>query len=332
MHKIYLVFYSLLILSLTACSLEKEKNAGSGEESDNSRIKKFGYEVLSDKETPGLKITNVNFDTLALHKDTKGLLVSFNVIASSKAFDSISKLGFNSLFIDLTGKSDESKTYSHRNEVFKASDKKKFMHTHKECFISSATDRNLEISFPYRLLEMSEGDHELTVNIEVFPAKFEDDTSALLVKMLNSISPAPMTSLSMKLKVKAPKLYKASFTVHQFKLNTKVVKAEKFDFAVGGSGLPDLFWEVYCGNDYIYYSPVIKNKITYNKSYSSPEFYCTKEDILNLAVVDYDNGPFNTQDDIIEKYTKKLAAIPANRIDTLKYGNLEYLVMETKVE
>jgi hypothetical protein len=115
-------------------------------------------------------------------------------------------------------------------------------------------------------------------------------------------------------------------------LNTKVVKPEKFDFAMGGSGLPDLFWEVYCGNDYIYYSPVIKNKVTYNKSYSCPAFYCTKEDIINLAIVDYDNGPFNTQDDIIEKYTRKLAAIPTNRRDTLKYGNLEYMVLETKIE
>lgn len=323
----------LLIVALgSGCGSGTEKKTATEKETLQSRIKNIEYEIVSEKGTEGLKITNINFDTLSLHNDAKGLLVTFTIQASSKAFDSVVFKGYNSYFIDLKCQSDEGKEYSHRTEIFKSSDKKKFLHTHKECFISHATDRHLEVSFPYRVLEMKEGDHELIIHIEAFPAKFKEDSTSLEVKVLEHISKDPKTSISMKIKVKAPKLYKTAFTVHKFKLNTKVMDPKKFDFAVGGSGYPDLFWEVYCGNDYIYYSPIEKNKLEYNTKYSSPSFYCTKDDIINLAVVDYDNGPFNTQDDIIERWMGRIQTLPVGRIDTLQVGNLEYLILETFVE
>lgn len=328
-----IIFFLLLLLnvSILGSSCEKEKKTVTEQETLESRIKNLEYEILAEKGSEGLKITNITYDTLELYNDTKGLQLTFNIEASAKAFDSVAFKGFNSYFIDLTCLADNGKTYSHRNEVFKDEKKKKYLHKHKECFISHPTDRSLKISFPYRMLQMQEGEQTMTVNIEAFPAKFEDDSSSLDYKLLNRISKDAKTSISMKIKVKAPKLYKASFTVHKFKLNTKVVDPSKYDFAMGGSGYPDLFWEVFCGNDYIYYSPVIKNKIEYNKKYSSPSFFCTKDDIINLAVVDYDNGPFNTQDDIIEKWQGKIDDLK-NLKDTLQMGNLEYFVFETKIE
>jgi hypothetical protein len=321
----------LLAISILTISCEKDKKTVSEQETLQSRIKNIEYEIISEKDSDGLKITNISYDTLDLYNDTKGLQLTFNIEASAKAFDSVAFKGFNSYFIDLTCLSDNGKSYSHRNEIFKDQEKKRYLHSHRDCFISHPTDRSLKISFPYRMLQLNEGDQTMTVNIEAFPAKFEDDSTSLDYKLLHKISNDPKTSISMKIKVKAPKLYKASFTVHKFKLDTKVVKPEKFDFAMGGSGYPDLFWEVYCGNEYIYYSPVIKNKIEYNKKYSSSTFYCTKEDIINLAVVDYDNGPFNTQDDIIEKWQGKIEELKSGK-DTLKMGNLEYFVFETNIE
>jgi hypothetical protein len=331
MIKMKFLLATILAISIFSISCKKDKKTVSEQETLNTRIKNIEYEIISEKGSEGLKITNISYDTLELYNDTKGLQLSFNIEASAKAFDSVAFKGFNSYFIDLTCLSDQGKTYSHRNEIFKDEKKKRYLHTHKECFISHPTDRSLKISFPYRMLQLQEGEQIMTINIEAFPANFEDDSSSLDYKLLNKISNEARASISMKIKVKAPKLYKASFTVHKFKLNTKVVKPEKFDFAMGGSGYPDLFWEVYCGNDYIYYSPVIKNKIEYNKKYSSSTFFCTKDDIINLAVVDYDNGPFNTQDDIIEKWHGKIEELKSGK-DTLQMGNLEYFVFETNIE
>lgn len=323
---------SCLILGyLAACTPEKDKQSSSAD-TEPGKVKKYEHEVLSEKSGAGIKITNIGFDTSAIDRDTRGVIVTFNLEVTRQAFDSSVLNGYNAYFVDLTCLPGDGKTFVHRKEVFKAADKKKFMHRDKEFFISSPANRSLEITIPYRVLEMKEGSHELTLNIEAFPAKFVNDSSSLHVKILNNISPEASASLSVKIKVNAPKLYKASFTVHRFKLNTKVVKPEKYDFAVGGSGLPDLFWEVYCGNDYLYYSPVAKNKTEYKKKYSSPVFYCTKDDVINLAVVDYDNGPFNTQDDVIEKWNGKISSFPSGKIDTLQFGNLEYFVFETKVE
>ncbi|MBX9850123.1 MAG: hypothetical protein K2X86_00020 [Cytophagaceae bacterium] len=328
------LFVSLFFIALINlhCSSDKDPVSNQEKKRIQSSARNIEYEIVSEKGANGIKITNIRFDTASLHNETKGILVTFTIEASGKAFDSIGLQGFNSYFIDLTCTPQAGKSYCHRNEVFKAADKKKFLHINRDCFISQPTSRTLEVSFPYRLMDMSQGDHEMMVDINAYPAKFQNDSTDLGIKMLDNISPNAQTSISVKIKVRAPKLFKATVTVHSLKLNTKAVKPEKYDFAMGGSGYPDLFWEVYCGNDYIYYSPVIKNKIEYPNKYSSPVFYCTQDDIINLAVVDYDNGPFNTQDDIIEKWTIRASNLKPNKIDTLHFGNLEYMVVETTLE
>jgi hypothetical protein len=323
----YLLFIPLLI----SCSAEKPAGE-SAEEKTLNHIQNVQYELISQKGLQEIKITDIDFDTASLHNDTKGILVSFRIQASEKAIKDNYSKGFNSYFIDITCQTDKGERYSHRDEIFKSSEKKKWVRTNKDFFISHATDRTLEMSFPYRMLKMEEGGNDILIDIEVYPAKFIDDTSAAEFKVLDRVSAQPEASTRVKLKVKAPKLYKATIQVNKFKMNTTVCNPAKFDFAVTGSGHPDLFWEVYCGNDYMYYSPVAKNQTQYDKKYFTQQFFCTKEDLLHIAVVDYDNGPFNTQDDIIETWKGKITDLSTSRPDTFNFGNLEYLIVETKVE
>jgi hypothetical protein len=325
------LFSIILVLALFNCSGDKDKKTVSQEETLKERIKGLSFEIISENKMPGLSIKDLYLDTTYLQHDVKGLMLTFNVEVKHQAMDSIARKGYNAYFIDVTCTAD-GKTYSHRGELFKPQDKKKFIHKNRDCFIAHSTNRRMEVSFPYRLMELNEGEKELTVNIEAYSAKFDDDSSGLNMKHLEGICPRPDGSMSIKLKVKAPRLYKAAVTVHKARINTSVVNPNKYDFAMGGQGLPDLFWEVYLGNDYLYYSPVMKNKIEYNKKYSSPFFYCTAEDIIHIALVDYDNGPFNRQDDVIEKWSVRTNKINKNKIDTLRFGNLEYMVVEMKVE
>jgi len=152
------------------------------------------------------------------------------------------------------------------------------------------------------------------------------------MKMLQKISPDPKGKLHLKTSVEAPKLFKASLTVVKTKVNTRLADPGKFDVAGRGKGYPDMFWEVHCGNEYLYNSPVEKNKIEYLKKYSSPTFYFSDKDVVSLGVVDYDNGPFNTQDDVIGNWKFHVRDLKNNSVDTLVLDKLEYLIVQAQVE
>jgi len=300
--------------------------------SNGDTMPSITYSILSSDTITGFKISNLQLDTVKNIEGTHGITLSFDVATRPEIFESLKKDHFSSLFVDINCQTPEGKQFLYRDELFKSPEKKKFIHINRECFISEPTVRHLEVGIPFRQLEMHEGAKELIVTIEAFPAKFMEDSSSLNMKMLKGISNQSIGHTKLKFQIHAPELYKTSITVLKAKINTQLKKAEKYDVALTGTGYPDLFWEVYCGNDYIYNSPIEKNKSEYVKQYTSPVLYCCLNDQINLGLIDYDNGPFNTQDDIVGLYKFKPSEIKSSRTDTLKFGKVEYMLIQSKLE
>ncbi|HEY8400760.1 MAG TPA: hypothetical protein VIK89_05830, partial [Cytophagaceae bacterium] len=198
-------------------------------------------------------------------------------------------------------------------------------------FIFSAKDsRTLTANIPIRSLELDQGNHSLDLEIIALPIRFQQDTSFNRVRKIAFISDKPVASIEGTISIVTPQLHKVALTVHSLAINKDVVDIHKFDFALGGSGLPDLFWNVHCGTDFIYNCPVQKNAITLKKAYTSTPFLCSDEDWITIGIYDFDNGPFNVQDDVVEVWKSRISDFKLNQIDTLSFGNLSHIVLQLK--
>jgi hypothetical protein len=321
----------LLFSILTACNNSGESKKPLTEDvSLASRYQKLKYEILSTDSANGISISDLSFDTATIFNNTKGIKVIFNIEVSKGVLEDIRKKGFSAFFFNLKCEPDQGHQYSSYNEITKEKKKEARINTDNECFVSHQTKRGIEIILPYRLLEMQSGTHDLNISIDAFPARFKEDTLSYATKILDYVSSEAYTSLKARVKIFAPKLYKVIIEVKKFKLNTDVVDPTKFDFSVGGTGYPDLYWDVYCGEDFLYYSPVMKNSLSYNNKEATNPFYCTKEDLIKINFADYDSGPFNSQPDVIDSWKGLISDLPS-REDSIKLPNLKYLIVQTKI-
>jgi hypothetical protein len=321
----------LLFSLLATCNNPREKEKTLSEDNSlASRYQKLKYEIISTDSAKGITISDLSFDTATLFNNTKGIKVIFNIMVSKGVLEAIRKKGFTAFFFNLNCEPDQGNNYSIYNEIIKEKSKEKRINTDNECFVSHQTKRGIEIILPYRLLEMQSGTHDLNIFIDAFPARFKEDTLSYATKLLDFVSAEAYTSLKARVRIFAPKLYKAVIEVKKFKLNTDIVDPTKFDFSVGGTGYPDLYWDVCCGEDFLYYSPVIKNSVTYNNKQSTNTFYCTKEDLIKINFADYDSGPFNSQPDIIDTWKGSISDLPSIP-DTVKLPKLKYLILQTKI-
>jgi hypothetical protein len=294
-----------------------------------SRIGRIKYEIISESKGNGVQIKDLSFDTTELFKESKSIKVIFNIEVAKEALKNIQGKGYTSFYFNLQCRPDKGKAYSQADEY--ADKKNKNIGPDKICFVSQQTEKTIDAVIPYRFLEMKGGSHDLLFTISAYPAKFKKDTVESSNKILDYISNEPYTAIEARIRIVAPKLYKVVIEVEKFKLNTKVVDPTKFDFSMGGTGYPDLFWDLYCGEDFLYYSPVIKNSILYNKKTGSNPFYCTQDDIIKITVADYDNGPFNKQHDIIAIWKGKISELHNGKTDSLKLEPLEYMLLQTKI-
>jgi predicted phosphatase len=322
-------FLFLLSFSLLFSCGESEKKTKSEQATLVSRINRIQYEIISESKGNGVQIKNLSFDTTELFKESKAIKVIFNIEVAKEALKNIQGKGYTSFYFNLQCNPDKGKTYSQLNEY--TDEKNKRIGPDKICFVFQQTEKTIEAVIPYRFLEMEGGSHDLLFTISAYPAKFKNDTVESSNRILDYISNEPYANTEAKIRIVAPKLYKVVIEMEKFELNTKVVDPSKYDFSVGGTGYPDLFWDLFCGEDFLYYSPVIKNSILYNKKTSSNPFYCTQDDIIKITVADYDNGPFNKQHDIIGIWKGKISDLHPDKTDSLKIETLEYMLLKTKI-
>jgi hypothetical protein len=323
--------YFLFILTfplLFSCG-ETERETKSEQATLVSRISRIQYDIISESKGNGVEIKDLSFDTTGSFKESKSIKVIFNIEVAKEALKNIQDKGYTSFYFNLQCKPDQGKAYSQADEYI--DEKNKRVGPDKICFVSQQTEQTIEAVIPYRFLEMAGGTHDLSFTISAYPAKFKNDTVEGSSKLLEHISTESYTAIEAKIRIVAPRLYNVLIEVERFKLDTKKVDPTKYDFSVGGTGYPDLYWDLYCGEDFLYYSPVIKNTILYNKRTGSNAFYCTEDDIIKISVTDYDNGPFNKQHDIIATWKGKISDLRNVKTDSLKLANLEYMLVQTKI-
>jgi hypothetical protein len=319
----------MLTFSLLFSCGEAERKTKSEEATLVARIGRIQYDIISESKGNGVGIKDLSFDTSGFFKESKSIKVIFNIEVANDALKSIQDKGYTSFYFNLQCTPDQGKTYSQADEYNE--DKNKRVGPDKICFVSQQTEKTIEAVIPYRFLEMAGGTHDLSFTISAYPAKFKNDTVVGSSKILDYISKEAYTAIEAKIRIVAPRLYNVLIEVEKFKLDTKKVDPTKYDFSVGGTGYPDLYWDLYCGEDFLYYSPVIKNTIVYNKKTASNPFYCTEDDIIKISVTDYDNGPFNKQHDIIASWKGKISNLHHGKTDSLKLDNLEYILVKTKI-
>lgn len=304
------------------------KEASHHESNDNqlpAQLKYTGIKYTSiDSLENGLNFNILSLDTVTNEKSNV-IEVDFKTYSSNQFWNELKKQGIDALYISLSC----SGVKSFKSPINYYSEK--FLSLHDEFLLVKDGTRNLNYSIPVRSLELTKGTHQLDLVIEAIPVHFKQDSLKSDLREVDHFSHKPVASKKIKFQINAPELINTSIEVLKFKLNTNVCDPSKFDYAFGGTGFPDLFWDIQCGDDYIYHSPEIKNVIQYTKPFQSIFFLCAPDDKITIRAVDFDKGPFNTQHDVIETWSGKINEISIDQPDTFAFGNLEYLIVQRKL-
>jgi hypothetical protein len=246
----------------------------------------------------GIRIKNFTADT-AVNKKEEGISVQFNVELDKKLIDQLHTDGFDALIIDISCKGNEGKSFSYL-ETYLPKLSGMIVYPDKHVVFSNESRRSLKIEIPFRKLELSPGIKPVDISLLVYPISFDKDSSRIETKHINRIATKALITQNYTATILAPALQLNTITVNSIKINTTQKAAGSYDFALGGTGFPDPYWQLWCGEELLYYSPFEKNTLTTKKSATSRSFYTCEKDVLSLRFLDYDKGPFNT-DDLIEE-------------------------------
>ena len=246
----------------------------------------------------GIRIKNFTADT-AVNKKEEAISVQFNVELDKKLIDQLHTDGFDAVIIDISCKGNEGKSFSYL-ETYLPKLSGMIVYPDKHVVFSNESKRSLKIEIPFRKLELQPGLKPVTISLLVYPISFDKDSSRIETKHINRIATKTLITQNYTSTIQAPELQLNTITINSIKINTSKKAAGSYDFALGGTGFPDPYWQLWCGEELLYYSPFEKNTLTTKEPATSRSFYTCKKDVLSLHFLDYDKGPFNT-DDLIEK-------------------------------
>ncbi|MFN3403610.1 MAG: hypothetical protein ACK40G_05895 [Cytophagaceae bacterium] len=317
------IFWQLLI----SCS--SQKNETSESTTTDALIEPVVVKGLMFEErsqiASGIEFTEFVIDTLSSPVG-HGILISGIISPKSEVFEDLKHKGYSGLYIQLTCISDNGKNLCTNKNLNNNS----LITNRNQYLILSPSSKKIEELFYFHDLEMYAGKHDIKIHIEVLPIKYSADSQKSDIKEIQLIANLPIAEEHFRFNVNSPRLHKIKIEIDGFRINTKVCDPSKFDFTLGGTGYPDLFWDVTCGNTYVFHSPEVKNTIEYKKKHSTPEFFCTEKDIIKIRFADYDNGPFNTQHDLIDTWEGTIADLPETKT-SWNFGNVENLILR-KIE
>lgn len=311
----------LLVLSSYFFSCSSDKKTEQNEETSNVKSTyKDGNLTLTNtsaEKLEGLTISNFVADTGA-NKKEEGVRTYFSVNVQKQILDQIHADGFDALLVDVTCKGNAGKTFSYLH-TYLPELSGKVVYPDKNIVFSHPSVRSLQIDVPYRKLELPAGTQPLTFSIVVYPIKFAVDTNRVETKHIEHIGSMPLYTQTYTTTVITPKLKLNTISITDLKIKTDKKKASSYDFTLIGTGLPDPYWQIWCGEELIYFSPSEKNTLTLTGTQASSNFYTAANDLITIKFLDYDNGPFN-RDDLIEtiegtaKELKKLKRINGTTI------------------
>lgn len=282
-------------------------------------VKKRQYQIQEEFNAEENKFLN---NSLGIHASLR--------LDIPKAFiDSVKKLGYDGIYVNficLNNEEIRAQSLDYLQIVNK-------IHEDKDEFISTPKICKIEYTFAYKDLEMVPGQHPLFIGYQLLGVHFQKNKSEVkeALKSIKKIDTISLASSLYHTIAKCPYLHKVSITVKKFQLEIAKHDIHNYDFSLGGSGKPDLYWDVFCGERRTYCAPQIKNTHVYHKQLTSDTFYCSDQDIISINFSDYDNGPFNTQDDVIACWKGKIADLKLRKTDTLRYERITYAILTAKV-
>jgi len=314
-------YFLLLCLTLHLFSCSSDKLIEQKEENDAAKsIYKDGNLILiatNTKKLEGLTITHFVADT-GVNKEEEGVRTYFSVSVNKQILDQIHADGFDALLVDVICKGNSGKSFSYL-QTYLPELSGKVVYPDKNIVFSHPSTRSLQIDIPYRKLELSAGMQPLTFTLFIYPIKFAIDTNRVETKHIERIGSTPLYTQGYTTTVLTPQLKLNTISITDLKIKTTLKKASSYDFTLIGTGLPDPYWQIWCGEELIYFSPSGENTLTLEGTQASSNFYTTAKDIITIKFLDYDNGPFN-RDDLIETINgtsaelKKLKKIKSNTI------------------
>ena len=332
-HTIYsrlmlkIVFFIAFSVFLYAC-----REDGTSKTSDSQTIREAPSQSVllkadSTIQLDGLTYSNFEIDTSKVGKDIHGVTLSMDVSVAQNVLEGLPKLGYEGIFFDLECHGNSGNRFACKRVV----PGKERVHVNKGFLFAKAGSRRLSFQFPFRNLELVEGEQEIYLTVQALPVKYVGDSAHSEYKKIKKIGSRPISFYRVKCHVKAPSLLRITVCINEFSVDRKKARADKYDFSVGGKGYPDPFWEIVCGDDVVFYSKEVKNSMEYNIKSCSNSFYCSKEDIIRINFLDFDNGPFNTQNDLIESWSTKALNLPT-KLQILSFGNISKLVIRAEIE
>ena len=318
----------IFILTIFSCSTDQKieqkvvtENLDLTYQDGNITLTKLNTEIQK-----GIEVIHFVADT-GMNKNEEGLRTSFTIAVSEQILQSLKQQDFDALLVDIDCRGAQGKSFSYIN-TYLPEISGKVVYPDKNTVFTHASTRNISIDIPYRKLELSKGTQKLTVSLLVYPIKFKVDTNRTETKNISRIGSNSLFKQDYSATVHTPQLTKTVLSISGFKIKTNHKKASSYDFTLIGSGLPDPYWQIWCGDELLYFSPPVQNSLTVEKLQKSSSFYVGPKDVVRISFLDFDNGPFN-RDDLIENLEGTRSEFKNMRqVDGPKIGIKSILVTE----
>jgi hypothetical protein len=291
MNKIFLFstlgFVSILLFSCSKSNLES--NANAPVDIDNSFLE---VQTVTQKNHPHIQIIETKAkDTI--YKGNDGILISIITIIQPNVFASLEK-PYQAIWVDLMYGGDS--LFSCRKFEYPLFEQTTFYPATPN-LLQKADTVEIHFHLPYRKLGNNTS-NRVPFDIGFFPLSFTSDPNRTESKICAPPSDQAIALFTSTVKVDVPKLQPLQLSLQNIILNPAGKKTTSYDVALGGKGLPDIYWQLWCGSELVFYSPTKKNSEVYEERVSTPPFTISERDLVEIKILDYDNGPFN-QDDII---------------------------------
>jgi hypothetical protein len=180
--------------------------------------------------------------------------------------------------------------------------------------IQQAKQMTLHFHLPYRkLYPMSGKTSTVTLSVGLYPIAFTSDRNRTQSKLCALPSTDAAALQTIECTVVLPTIETVTVEVQSVEVNTQKKPAGSYDIAMGGTGLPDIYWQVWCGNELVFFSPTIKNTLSLTEASRSSSFRIGASDELTLRILDYDNGPFN-QDDVLAEWKGTIKELKEKKV------------------
>lgn len=320
-------FVWICLLLIGACNNNpQELNIESKKDFSESEVSTLSLKTISS--IPYHIHDSLVIKEQVFEQKTLGLSLSLTIDINDSIIKEMKNKRFDALYINFFCELAPNEIYN----TFTDLNFKKRIALDKENFISKPHLHSFTTHLPYRVIAYGSGFQNLIIGYSLLGVKLEKENEEnLSTYFIKKIDTNYMLKKTFQTKAHFPDLKTVTIQVKKFELETTQHNVHNYDFSLGGTGLPDLYWSIWCGNSLVYAAPQIKNSTIYSENYTSNALVCTHKDIITIQLADYDNGPFNTQDDIIAEWQGTAKEIPL-KTDTVYLKKLKYLIFKGAVK